>query len=756
MASGMSAGFQLSLELSRIFPVGDLVTSATKPLLDFARSLRKSGSDILVEEDLMNVFGRGRIENKIEEEFKRVVRMSSKKGETLYSGSVLRLETGPGPTVVRALGPKHRQYLSTVLQLSMLGWMHDGVYLASALEEALRKRSRLGVQNSSPDPGLDGIAGTLDACSSQTASFLWDHYVSLVETAFQKRRPSFRYNKNFTCLTGNTLFAAMDYLYIVQSFPEDRKMTVRGLRGCITIIIWAHYLLNLAVLVTGAPEGDIRFGPAHVDQVIIVWDEYCDDPEVDLLDGNMEVIIQAIPEDNSGSTALLSASAERVSLRRYGTTMILRGLNTRSIMVDKPNITEEQILSDVVNLVIAISLIVSQKLRRVKVDQSSTYPRAREQLDYTPEIKLERWRIFDSAMSLFEGVAIIERLVDKTAAQNKGQSFGHITLPSALDQYVKQYVLEERDVSDLKRLIQSLVSLVLLFAHVVEVRNCGDLPLVFMESRGFVRLPIDEMLAEGGNVDLEESTLFYELASLLAGRSFGGDERRSGEYSFLVSDFGWSVFLDTVGNVDPADVRPELLHVKCGVPTIEETAQRRSRIKDANHTWHFDPVECSTRLVMDRGKTYLPRCVTAVTRRTEYYSTRNKELLLSITFEVDESQVRSRNNKFQLHSSFRFMHKYLWSGVRLASPCSHQGYQSGWKELSLDVVTVGGLGEEDNFEQLVPERICIALVMSDQNARWLSVLPGSKRQIMLRGESCCVDCAVKEAGRSNGKWLVII
>jgi len=69
-----SWGFQLALELSNIFPLRDVAhvlgQAAGHQIMKLARDLRKSGSDIIVEADLAEVFGRARISSELEAKFK--------------------------------------------------------------------------------------------------------------------------------------------------------------------------------------------------------------------------------------------------------------------------------------------------------------------------------------------------------------------------------------------------------------------------------------------------------------------------------------------------------------------------------------------------------------------------------------------------------------------------------------------------------------------------------------------------------------
>ena len=93
-------GSQLALELSNIVPGKELVQDAGAHLLTLARDLRKSGSDLIVEEDLAGVFGRGRISSELEKSFKDIVRVQ--KFIPLSGGCEIELVSGPGPTLSNA------------------------------------------------------------------------------------------------------------------------------------------------------------------------------------------------------------------------------------------------------------------------------------------------------------------------------------------------------------------------------------------------------------------------------------------------------------------------------------------------------------------------------------------------------------------------------------------------------------------------------------------------------------------------------
>ena len=68
--SSLTKQFSLSLDLTWLVPLG---IAASNAIMDLARSLKNSGSDIVIEEDLATIFGRFRIAPLMERTFRTVV-----------------------------------------------------------------------------------------------------------------------------------------------------------------------------------------------------------------------------------------------------------------------------------------------------------------------------------------------------------------------------------------------------------------------------------------------------------------------------------------------------------------------------------------------------------------------------------------------------------------------------------------------------------------------------------------------------------
>lgn len=106
------------MELSNVFPIREVFNSSFNAVVQFARDLQRSGSDIIVEEDLAAIFGRARVNSKIVEQFKKNI-LQNPSFVSLYKDCEIGLDRRLGPTVNRAIQHKDRGYLPTVIQLFM-------------------------------------------------------------------------------------------------------------------------------------------------------------------------------------------------------------------------------------------------------------------------------------------------------------------------------------------------------------------------------------------------------------------------------------------------------------------------------------------------------------------------------------------------------------------------------------------------------------------------------------------------------------
>ncbi|KAI4124307.1 MAG: hypothetical protein LQ347_005788 [Umbilicaria vellea] len=291
--------FALSLELTRLLPISWATNKATEAFMSRARDLLHSGSDIVVEEDLANVFGRNKISPTLSSSFKNIVAKSNS-NVSLWEG--ITLQGGPGPTTLRAL--RETPYFAMVVQLSLLVWIFDIRYLATAIADALRERSE-GAPLSSKlqsSPSRTGILGVLQVCEQQTSAFNWNMLLHAVSKSL-----GYEANEAPIDFPPFVLQGLLDMFPMVQTLPNERFIQIqipvgKGLNsGTSALVVWAHHVLDLNVLVrplgrNGKAIPNVRFGRAGLEQVCIEEVATEDEAAITLLDSSKEHLLSIRPE----------------------------------------------------------------------------------------------------------------------------------------------------------------------------------------------------------------------------------------------------------------------------------------------------------------------------------------------------------------------------------------------------------------------------------------------------------------------------
>lgn len=767
----LSTQFSLSIELAKVLPIREALTNGVQQLVDLVRALKRTGSDFLVEEDLANIFGRGKIEPSLEKDFRDVVKTGSL--QSLHADSPIALDAGPGATLRRAL--KDRFYMSCVIQLSFLGWMHEETTLAATLVENMLTRYESKVREATPDPDYDGILRTLQACSSQTSQYRWDNLITLAEKRFSRSIQSFRLDRNpLRSLSPSLLLGAMDYLYMAQSLPEDRFIVVENQMGLIPMVIWAHYILGLTVLVKNSPDGDVTFGRMRKPQVIITWASSflpisgrmtpnkprVSSPTIHLLDADMNVLLETNPNHDE-STRIEGQECHR--LKGYGTTFLRRLYNRKTLVAD-----DDPIFADTANFAVSFGILLSRVMRRVPLPEHDIYKTNKDyRIPKQCYLSTEYWRLYDSSNLLFWGIKLDKQTISEYLDKLCGKNVDDMTLPTSIRNYLER--LEENTHVILRQAffedIKQLASWILSFAQVVDVESCADLPLRIAPGWMFCT---GVLMWNGLDpIDIKSDIWFSLIMKMMRKDETGGSSIVTSEGIFLTCHQGWSLFYSCVGDYDPGEINCELLSIKRGVPTNTRTGERKYRIVDAPSIEE----DVMTPRTVDIGDSYLSRCVTKVCKRTEHYSTGSEEFRLSMRFDVEEvvfyrrspPQKSGQVERYSLYASYSQFHEAFW-GVVKTIPCPHRNEDSGRLTLDLDAKTVAGLTWANGSGDARDTRICICLVKGDARARWLvvnGIIPNSdggalNRQILLRCDGCCEDCSVKAASAMQGPWLVVL
>jgi hypothetical protein len=252
----LSSQLSLSIELTRLLPAAGLATiAAGGAIIKMARDLRKSGSDIVVEEDVAAIFSQVIIAADFEAAFRSAITKVAN-FSTLENLLPVGLQSGPGPTVQRAL--KHPHYMPMVIQLSLLAAAHDLESLAEGLSEAMRLRTKDHVTGEEqPYVSSNSMKDLLKVCLEQTSGFQWSPLLMEVESKMDL--PKYYWPRAtihptdvdaadlYQALAVPILQASLDMLAAVQRLYEDSFMVIESCKGVSTMIVWAHHVLGLTV-----------------------------------------------------------------------------------------------------------------------------------------------------------------------------------------------------------------------------------------------------------------------------------------------------------------------------------------------------------------------------------------------------------------------------------------------------------------------------------------------------------------------------
>ena len=775
-----TTGLQISLELAKAFPISSVTENIGSKVLQYARALRVSGSDIVVEADLAEVFGRGKIVHELEQNFRKVVKVQ--RFTSLRDGCEISLDSGAGPTILHSF--RDNGYSSAIIQLSFLGWTHDRSSLATAIDQAMVKRFEMGVAGASASPGYEGILKTLAACSSQSAAFAWSHYIQSVSNKLQESIPGYHYSQDLLRLSPAALMGAMDYLYVVQQLRESRKIMISNAMGSITFVIWAHYILGLNVLITTEVPSTITFGDEKNPHVLIVWSkmnthsalmfpvpdrlEQKLQPSIQLLDEDMSVVLDSAPDPERWRDITVDP---RYPLLGYGATYLHRMFNTDVITNNVDPIYQES-----VKLIIAIAIWVS---RRVDRDINITLSPTEVVNLPSPQrnVSIAVWRILTSAKLLFSNnlgsadTSSIENYVKELSRNPLDEA----SLPRVCTAFLKKVPTNPRRASPEEKYIfhlRCLASMVLVFSLVPEIESCAAMPLreVHFIEVGFQGQFLKACKDPEERLRLRHDTIFCEIMKYLSSYKVQGRV-------FLCCDFGWSVYFDTFGDRDPTQVEPELVHIREGVPTNKRTMERKMFLCDGRGTPSpiATPSRDNSQLI--RGRDYVPRS-SATASWTEFWSTGVDAFEHSMYYSVTPKQEWREHGRepHQQFSYCRNMQTMLWETFATAA-CDHSLNESKSPiKLGMDAAAVLGWRNDQEKIEEVTERFLICLTKGEPRIRWLaaqtSIFLGRRcgaidsqtdpevrvREVMLRTPDCCDSCALEQTAEVPGNhyWILIL
>lgn len=734
----LDSQFNLSLELTKLVPLNLLGSVTANSIVALARRLRNSGSDIIVEQDLAQIFGRARITQQMDSTFRTVL---SQQRDTSLTNN-LRLHVGPGPTVARAL--KERAYFSTIVQLSLLTWGHARESLAQALTDFLESKCQALPQEYLSPPDPNGIAETLTAVEEQTSLFSW-HYMLQAINASLEFPEGIGFGGGMPSVV---LCGLLDMLPLVQTLPLDRMIHIQCNSGVGVIVAWAHHLLGLTVKVNTYRGKQVTFGNG-LEQVFV---EHSDTTSISLYDssGDTNEILFVV---NHGLAALKPISSTfRRPLRGYGKAVLLMQC---SLFACTPSVLEDMMV---------ITVAICRLIHGVLESENGRFSASNNH-------RIAEKTILETACLFFD-VEISEAAVVSYANSYRSRALDDRLEPPASVCFIPRAAAETLQEVWLNFLDPSLeLAVILLCLSFVDcISKCEDMLLAgskSIRSHAFAR----EVIGWNGKspIRINENTIFEVVLLTILGKSPKEESGLKGVS--LLSNYGWTVYLPSFSEDDPAMVEVEKIKVVRGVPYRNDVRVRC--IKDGptesgdQHAVKIAGTGDVLESLSPNGRVHITRGKTMFSRDADSYATTTIIPFMMKFAGMEEHQITVRR------TSYYHLHRSLWH-TRLTNDCLHRENQPF--ELPLDCEAFIG------FPQVTSDgrgsRIAICLTEDDAEARWCTLLgkwynwhklnkkaigsvsdteqPGRFPGLMLRTNDCCLGCAVGQAANTTGKWIIIL
>lgn len=694
--------FSLSLELTKLVPFGSLLSGASRGMLHLMRELKDSGSDIVTEADLAEVFGRNRIEEKFASTFRTAVKKSAI--HKISDVAELVIEAGAGPTVRRSLGDS--AYFSTVVQLSLLTYTHDLSHLARCLAKALEKRAE-GATEPVGLPRHDALKGTLRACREQTSGFMWELFLIPVEKKLNEL-------SGFAGSDGPwlnrqlpvpVLQALLDSFTAVQYLPDNRFIHIEASFGLAAIVVWAHHLLGLTVCVQGL-ESVVRFGDG-VESLRI--NTLATKAKASLFNETQDLIFRVVASNED----LPLQPTCRHPILGYGIRSLgIAGFGTEVIK----NLAHITVTS-------CISLIQIESARKATPDINQ-----REQ-DICPSAE----RVLSVAKMLFPNHDDIFDEIDLTINQPclAPSDWKRDMLPENLAQRPGRLAMRTHTMH------MSYVLLILSMINNVE--ECGMLPLDLHCLKKEHFLPFHLPNAREA---------FEKIAFLLQGRALNSDDPETKEIAVL-SAWGWSLCVSSIVDSDPSEITPGIVVLQ-GVPM--RAGERKRLIVDIPSKLTMN--EHGSRSTNSRDPSFGINYITVAQagdkvelaswtrpKQTRYFISVNDtafEVIKSLSSErVDAGHGSNGKNILplagELQVGFRHMQEIYWNTVSLQT-CEHSAWLGQITTLPNNTWVFHGL-EYPARERLVEKSDYSSSFDIREPSDWIKCKEGSVHAGMVAGDS---------------------
>ena len=714
-----SSQFSLSLELSRVIP--PIVSIASNRLWNLWLELHNSGSNLVTECALAEIFGRNLIEAAFGRNFRNTVTPSHKHR---LSGIVeLVLEAGAGPTVRHSLGIDAAPYFSMLVQLSLLTYAHEASSLATSLAMALEQRTPSSDQ-AQEVAGFAALLGTLKCCRQQTSNYPWEGIFANVELEFEDVLDLQKPNE-LRPIPYILLERLLDSLTAVQRFAELHFLEIRTSIGIVTLVVWAHHVLGLTVEVL-TDRGTHRVGEG-IGQVSI------DARTRDGIPISPEVVLFTESHENEFRTFTDPVEYPRLEpacrhpLQGYGSKII-------SLELDDPAVTQELIVHVIE---CCLHLVMAESVEQ-----------AREEAVYTGNDFIpSKQRILMAGKLLFPShatpisqlnVSVQDKHTEEESHNNEGLYTFKTNHPN------------NKLNGKLQRLNRLFCHVVLAFSMINNLEDCCLVPLSFR-----ALLP-KQSYHQIRRLTVREA--FETIAILLRGEIL---ERKVLDNAAVISSWGWSLCVDSIHTSDPGLIRPDLAIIR-GVPS-KKGVWKEWILDDiilggslGFSTKGDDPPDIISdyKVVARPGDLVAIDCPMRSSANT--YGLGDIDGFAFRVYKKFTCTSSSLSGSAFARMGFRYMQELVWKSSHTTS-CEHApvpGYS-----LTVPSGTCFFIGFQKPLTSITKgeslatstRSLHVGLTIGESSARWI-LLHATQRwiedqanpftSVHVRGDYCCVECAI--------------
>jgi hypothetical protein len=737
-----------------------------------------SGSDIVIEADLAELFGRSRIEPQMASTFRNIVA----KNATSKLCEGISLESGPGPTALRALAPEQAAYFSTVIQCSFLTSVLKRNSLASALKTFFDKQAEEAPFGHllRASPSEDGISGFLQACEDQTSLYDWTHLLDTVAAmlGYSER------DQAVDELPPIIFRGLLTTLPLVQHFPEEHMIQIECGTGECWIVVWAHYILGLPVLVKSWSNDictEVSFGPSPP-QIIIdarnVVKYMIRESSLTLLglvdEEGKEPLFHFQPDPDESKIE----SIYRVPAKGYGKVALFSRVSSFKDISGK-----EAIIRDMISITCAIAFLISNKLYANPLEQlgddewdaevseesedlledvdSAEYEEGtgslREVVPKATPIIIDKERLLEAAKFIFGrqqiNAAAIHQYIDFYTGKplNRGMEGNRMEPPLSVATSFKMNPIGDSYWVKLIESARHLSILIIAFAHVRDLSACTNLMLHHRHSI-LIDLPLAKILRiwDGTSILYIDEFTWLRAISLLTINDAGRNEDKVA----LLSDRGWSIYLSTLSLDGPEYTDAGFIVIKRGTPF--RNGVYKHRIMDGLDKGQLDISEWQ--IEKGAGDPISLQCVNQVVLGHPFCGEGRDVFVVTLRMSFQHADIVCTRR-----TGYRELFSALWA-VQRTEGCEHALRKDDEVILAPDFASVSGFDDLD--APSVSERVLICLTANNEIARWRALLAiahaRSKNKlrgydhVMLRGHDCCLRCAISQTALKLGQWFIVL